>query len=283
MFRRPATVPPPGLRGRRLASRPLLGLLLMAAALGGCRARYAQPRSTSSAPLTVVTYNIRHGAGIDDRIDLPRTAAVLRALGPDVVGLQEVDHRVRRSGNVAQADSLGALLGMRAAFGAFMPYQGGEYGLAILSRHPIVRSTSVRLPDGNEPRVALVADIALPDGDTIVVVNVHFDWVENDTLRVAQARALTGVLDTLSRPWIILGDFNDEPGSRTLALFTARAAEARKPEEAHFTFSSTEPTKEIDFIFAAPARAWEPATARVVEEKVASDHRPVVVRLGRAR
>lgn len=250
-------------------------VVLFLASLAACRP--ATRPTPAGSPLTVVSYNIRHGAGVDDVIDLPRTAAVLRALSPDLIGLQEVDHRVRRSGGVAQADSLGALLGMRAAFGAFMPYQGGEYGLAILSRHPIVRATPVRLPDGNEPRVALVADIALPAGDTITAINVHFDWVDNDTLRYAQARALTSVLDTLSRPWIILGDFNDQPGSRTLALFTARAREARKPANARYTFSSTDPTKEIDFVFTAPARAWAPATATVVAERVASDHRPVVV------
>lgn len=254
-------------------------VVLFLASLAACRP--ATRPTPAGSPLTVVSYNIRHGAGVDDVIDLPRTAAVLRALSPDLIGLQEVDHRVRRSGGVAQADSLGALLGMRAAFGAFMPYQGGEYGLAILSRHPVVRATPVRLPDGNEPRVALVADIALPAGDTITAINVHFDWVDNDTLRYAQARALTSVLDTLSRPWIILGDFNDQPGSRTLALFTARASEARKPANARFTFSSTEPTKEIDFVFMAPASAWRPATATVVEEHVASDHRPVVVVVGR--
>jgi endonuclease/exonuclease/phosphatase family metal-dependent hydrolase len=208
---------------------------------------------------------------------------VLRALGPDLVGLQEVDDRVRRSGEVAQADSLGALLGMRAAFGAFMPYQGGEYGLAILSRHPIVRTLPLRLPDGNEPRVALLAEIALPGADTIVAVNVHFDWVANDTLRHAQALSLTQVLDTLSRPYVLLGDFNDQSDSRTLRLFTARATEARKPTGDRFTFSSTEPAQEIDFILAAPASAWNVGAARVISEPIASDHRPVVARVTRRR
>lgn len=220
---------------------------------------------------------------MDERVDLPRIAAVLRALQPDLVGLQEVDERVRRSDGARQADSLGRLLGLHAAFGAFMPYQDGEYGLAILSRHPVVRSQAIRLPDGNEPRVALLAEIALPGADTIVAVNVHLDWVANDTLRHAQARALTATLDTLSRPYVLLGDFNDQPASRTLALFTARASEARKPATDRFTFSSTEPAQEIDFIFAAPAGAWQVGDARVISEPVASDHRPVVARLARRR
>jgi endonuclease/exonuclease/phosphatase family metal-dependent hydrolase len=236
---------------------------------------FRTPGDLSDLSLEIVSYNIRHGRGMDDRVDLPRIAAVLRAQAPDIVGLQEVDQRVTRSGGAPQADSLGPLLGMHAAFGAFMPYQGGEYGLGILSKHPIVTSRAIRLPDGNEPRVALLAEIALPGHDTIAVVNVHFDWVQNDTLRFAQAAALTRVLDTLSRPWVLLGDFNDRPGSRTLALFTSRATEARKPASDHFTFSSTEPTQEIDFIFAAPTQAWRVGEARVITEPMASDHRPV--------
>jgi dipeptidyl aminopeptidase/acylaminoacyl peptidase/endonuclease/exonuclease/phosphatase family metal-dependent hydrolase len=254
--------------------------------LGTVKAGATSPAPTivpdETQPLEVVSYNIRHGRGMDERVDLPRTAAVLRAQSPDIVGLQEVDHRVTRSGGAPQADSLGRLLGMHAAFGAFMPYQGGEYGMGILSRHPIVRSQAIRLPDGNEPRIALLAEVALPGHDTIAVINVHFDWVQNDTLRFAQASALAQVLDTLARPWVLLGDFNDRPGSRTLGLFTRRASEARKPATDHFTFSSTEPVQEIDFIFAAPARAWRVGDARVLTEPMASDHRPVRATLARS-
>ena len=90
------------------------------------------------------------------------------------------------------------------------------------------------------------------------------------------ATALTRYLDALKTPYVLLGDFNDEPASRTLALFKSRAVEARKPDGDHFTFSSTEPTKEIDFIFTAPAAAWRAHEVRVISEPLASDHRPVL-------
>jgi endonuclease/exonuclease/phosphatase family metal-dependent hydrolase len=270
---------------RTLTVLVALPVALPVALFAGCRpaATTAGTRPAPATGLVVVSYNIRHGAGTDDRIDLPRTAAVLRALQPDVVGLQEVDERVRRSSSVAQADSLATLLGLRAAFGAFMPYQDGEYGLAILSRHPIVRAVPLRLPDGNEPRVALLAELALPEGDTIAVVNVHFDWVANDTLRHAQAAALTRTLDTLSRPYVLLGDFNDGPDSRTLALFRARASEAAKPRDARLTFPAGAPAQEIDYVFVAPRAAWARADARVIDERVASDHRPLRAVLHRRR
>lgn len=250
-------------------------LILLLLPFGACRTGYRAP-TPDSGPLRVVSYNIRHGRGVDDTVNLERTAVVLRALQPDLVGLQEVDNRVTRSGGVDEALRLGELLGMNHAFGRFMDYQGGRYGMGILSRHPIGRVIEVRLPDGNEPRVALAVEIRPPGLPVFMAVNVHFDWVTDDGFRFAQASALTHFLDSLSMPWILLGDFNDEPGSRTLALFQQRADEARKPADNRFTFSSTEPVKEIDFIFGGPKGRWRMGAARVVAERVASDHRPVV-------
>lgn len=259
---------------RRLILAGLAAALLAVLAGGACRPTSATPRDPLA--LHIVSYNIRHGRGSDDRLDLARTGQVLAALRPDLVGLQEVDRRVQRSGGVDEAATLGAQLGMSHAFGAFMPYQGGEYGMAILSRFPIESQTAIRLPEGNEPRVALAVRVRLPDGRALNVYNVHFDWVQDDAFRFAQARALAAVLDTVQVPYVLLGDFNDEPGSRTLALFHARAQELAKPADDRFTFSSTAPTKEIDFVFVAPRAAWTAGRAQAVTERLASDHRPVV-------
>lgn len=248
-------------------------LVLVVSTFGACAS--ARTSGSDNAVLTVVSYNIRHGRGNDEQVDLERTARVLREQGADIIALQEVDNRVQRSGSVAQADSLGRLLGMHPAFGAFMDYQGGQYGMGLLSRRPLFGVVPVQLPDGNEPRVALLARTTSARGDTIAVFVVHFDWVSNDTFRFKQATALTRVLDTLSTPYIVVGDFNDVPPSRTLALFRSRAMEAAKPAGASFTFPSPEPRREIDYIFAAPMNAWTARAVRVVDERVASDHRPV--------
>jgi endonuclease/exonuclease/phosphatase family metal-dependent hydrolase len=230
----------------------------------------------ASSTLRVVSYNIKHGRGNDDVVDLARTAGVLRALTPDIVGLQEVDRLAERSGKVDEARALGESLGLNHAFGRFMAFQGGEYGMGVLSRFPITLSREVKLPEGNEPRVALAVDVRLPDGRPLTIVNVHFDWVRDDGFRFAQAQKLTEFLDALAQPYILLGDFNDEPGSRTLGLFTTRAGEAAKPRDNRLTFSSTEPVKEIDFIFMAPRQAWTVGEVRVIDEKLASDHRPLL-------
>ena len=252
----------------RSGATALLGVALLATGVGA--------QAPTPDRITVAKYNIRHGRGMDDRVDLARTAATIAALDAGIVALQEVDRGVARSGGVAQSDSLAALLGLQHAFGAFFPYQGGEYGLAVLSRYPIVRTAALRLPDGNEPRVALLVEVELPSGARITVVNVHFDWVANDTFRYAQVEALASVLDTIAGPVVLLGDFNDVPGSRTLQRWTDRFVVAAKSPDNPFTFSSVVPEKEIDHILLGPRERWQPAAARVVHEPLTSDHRPVV-------
>lgn len=253
--------------------RPYIAVSL-ALALAGCSA-LASLGSRSGAEVRVASYNIRHGRGMDNRVALERTAGVLRTLNAHIVGIQEVDRNVERSGRVDEPALLGNLLGMQHAFGAFMDYQGGRYGLAILSRYPIASSREIVLPTGEEPRVALAARIVLPGGDTITAINVHLDWVENDAARFRQARVLSAVLDTLSDPWLLVGDFNDGPDSRTLRLFQDMVHPAAKPADSTYTFPSNAPVKEIDYIFAQRSERWRSGTVRVFADSVASDHRPV--------
>jgi endonuclease/exonuclease/phosphatase family metal-dependent hydrolase len=234
------------------------------------------PGQTGRDSLRVVTYNIRHGRGMDDQVNLRRIGEVLQRLNPDIVALQEVDQVAERSGGVDQAKALAAQLGLQSTFGPFMDFQGGQYGMAILSRYPILKTKILALPEGNEPRIALAAELQLPDSSQLLVINVHFDWVRDDRFRWAQAQAVKQMLDTWPTPYLLLGDFNDQPESRTIRMLAEGLREAVKPENDAFTFSSTRPEREIDYIFAGPAARWNVRQVEVVREPMASDHRPVV-------
>lgn len=261
--------------------RRALAPILLVGTLPACALMNSFSAMIDPPVLRVATYNIRHGRGMDDRVALERTATALRMLDADIIALQEVDRRVNRSGDVDQAEILAGLLGMHHAFGAFMDYDGGEYGMAILSRHRIVGVQRVRLPEGEEPRIALSVSVELPGYDTVSVVNVHFDWVRDDAVRYSQARTLTGHLDTLPYPWLLLGDFNDEPGSRTLRLFDSRTIDAPKPHDSSATFPSRSPDREIDHILPSAGNGWAVHRVEVVVDSVTSDHRPVVATVRR--
>ncbi len=228
------------------------------------------------AEFRVVSYNIRHGVGMDKKLNLERTAKVLKDLSPDIVALQEVDQVCERSVKIDQAAFLAESLGdFHHRFGSFMDYQGGKYGLAILSKYPIVVSRVHRLPDGAEPRVALEVEVDLPQEDgtkkRISVVCVHFDFERIDTARFAQAQHLITQLAERSHPVIVTGDFNDVRESRTLNAF---AKDFTLPEGDGPTTSSVKPGLEIDFcVYRGPLAT---PTVKVIKGIRASDHLPLL-------
>lgn len=226
-------------------------------------------------PLRVVSYNIKHGLGMDRVIDLERIAKVIAAEKPDVVTLQEVDKGCRRSGGVDQAAVLGKLLKMEHRFGKFMDFQGGEYGMAVLSKLPI-RGTKVhRLPEGAEPRVALEVSVKSPIGPGVIsVVGIHNDWIDEE-VRTKQVKALLAGLGKRVSPVLLAGDFNAEPGDASLALLARTGWKTLRKGNVK-TCPSVVPQWEIDFFIAKgfpPFRFVE----KVIPEKVASDHRPISI------
>ena len=248
----------------------------------------ASPAPAAQRTLRVVTWNIHHGAGTDGRVELGRIAARLRELNPDVIFLQEVDRLTNRSGRIDQPTWLAHHLGMWSAFGAFMPYDGGEYGMCILSRWPVHDVRNVELPPGDlEPRISLAASLPLEQGVNIRLFNVHLDWLDDDSDRYAQAQALLNVVTADvaamgNAPAIIGGDFNDGPGSRTVQLFRSNFTEAAKSQPTGgqgtttATWPSHAPSSEIDFVFILPAGVLVAGPAESLEANGASDHRPVL-------
>lgn len=258
-----------------------LSVILISAVLSGCSSltKSHELSHDASSAIRVATYNIKHGRGMDGTLNLERTLATLKTLNADIIALQEVDDQARRSGGVDQASWLAERLGMHASYGAFMDFQGGRYGLAILSRRPILSHESWRLPEGNEPRVALATRIETDAGKVVTAVAVHFDWVKDDGFRYAQAMETLRQIQTLDTPWIVFGDFNDVPESRTMNAFRQVGKDATKPRDSATTFPADQPRIEIDYIMTGPPSAWEPTSSWVIPESVASDHRPVVTDL----
>lgn len=242
--------------------------------------RFAPAAPPEKFTLRAASYNIRHGQGMDAKLLLERTARAISELDASIVALQEVDMNVDRSGSVNEMRLLGKSLGMHAAFGSFMRYGDGKYGLGILSQYPFQNVETLSLSTGNEPRVALLATVILPGGKTVTVVCLHFDWVREDGFRYQQATEVVESLKSISTPIVVLGDFNDQPDSRTLSLFRESFIEADKPEDDRFTWPASKPSSEIDFIFFDKQSGWDCGNVKVVDEAIASDHRPIIATLG---
>ena len=235
----------------------------------------------SSKTLRVMTYNIHVGVGMDKKLDLPRVAGVINAQHPDLVGLQEVDRGVTRTQRIDEIVELAKLTRMDYAFAFNLHYQGGQYGVAILSRFPI-RATDHRLYQNireAERRGFIRAEVSV-DGRVLNFVTTHLDYQYEDG-RLFEAQQLLRALKDVQGPLVIVGDFNDIPAGRAYQLmryqFGDAWIESRSTDEG-FSYPTDKPAKRIDYIFFRSTDRVRTKRAWIVDTQ-ASDHVPVVADL----
>jgi endonuclease/exonuclease/phosphatase family metal-dependent hydrolase len=222
--------------------------------------------------VVVLSYNIRHGQGMDGKIDLERIAAIIKSVSPDIVSLQEVDKNTKRSHGIDQAKELGRLTGMESVYCASLPLQGGEYGNAILTKLPIKKTTRIPLP--GEPRSALCVTVELADKASFTFIATHLDLSEKQ--RLASVPLIENLLASDSNaPAILAGDLNAQPESSTI-LALKKVWTNATDSKGFFSFPSKEPNEQIDFILFRPATCWRIVETKVLDEPIASDHRPIL-------
>lgn len=233
----------------------------------------AQPGALAQADekprLRLVTYNIHHGRAMDGKFDYQRLSKVITDLKPDLVALQEVDCKTKRSGGVDQAALLGRLTKMNSVFGQAMPYQGGLYGEAILSRFPIEKVQVHPLPfsSGLEPRAALAVRVTPDNGiPTLVFVGTHLCH-QQDTTRIEQAEQINLVLPAEGEtPHILSGDLNARKGSDPMNVLLKER-----------WVDMVGPNSRIDYILTRPTDPWKIVEVNIVDNKIVSDHKPILV------
>lgn len=233
--------------------------------------------------LKVMTYNIHHSnpPSAGDKIDVDAIAKVINAEKPDLVALQEVDVNTIRSGKgINQAKELARLTGMYYYFSKAIDFQGGDYGVAILSRYPIVDSVRYDLPVlkeiGGEPRTIAAITVQLPGNKKIVFASTHLDLHEEN--RLAQSQLIINHFGKSKLPMILAGDFNAIPGSEVINYLDQHFMRSCQPECAP-TIPVENPEEAIDFIMLRPAKLFKVSVTRIIDEKYASDHLPVVAEL----
>lgn len=226
-----------------------------------------------------MTYNIRNGRGLDGRVDLGRVAEVIAAADPDVVGLQEVDVQRKRSGEVDQAEELGRLLGMRAAFAPCIERGCERYGIATLSKLPIMDTRQLVLPQDerirrSEPRSAQVTRMTWPaTGTELAFVNTHLSIFGKE--RGAQVTALLAGLD--ADEVIVVGDLNCTPWS---APFRTLGKTLKPVTKAPRTWPARLPLVPLDHILMrGPLRVVRSGSWTEGPAARASDHLPVLAEL----
>ncbi|TWT60572.1 hypothetical protein Pan54_12860 [Rubinisphaera italica] len=231
--------------------------------------------------LRVLCYNIHYGQGMDKVYDIPRLAKVIEKAKPDLVALQEVDVGVRRSGQLHEARQLADLTGLKVRFGPTQHYEGGLFGNAILSRFnyedvhiqplPYTESTPEQT---TYPRAAISVIVRLPNKMPVRFISTHFQHnVPED--RVAEAKAINQFFDDRSIPTILAGDMNAKPDEEPIQILQQEWMNAID-EQKQPSAPSQNPRSRIDYIFYRGS-SLKMISSEVIDESIASDHRPVLV------
>jgi endonuclease/exonuclease/phosphatase family metal-dependent hydrolase len=249
---------------------------------------YRAPPTTAPRTLRILTYNVHSCIGMDGKLSPARIARVIAQCEPDVVALQELDVRRRRTDLCDQAEEIARELKMEFHFHPALRLEEELYGDAVLCRYPmrLVRADGLPgLPSRPrlEPRGAIWVAIDLGNGRELQLINTHLGLVSAERRR--QVEALLGeqwLADSrCGQPRVLCGDFNALPGTRSYRRLARALRDAQHEldgHRAHRTWFSAYPLGRIDHVFVdGPLEVVGVEVLRTQLARVASDHLPLLV------
>lgn len=220
--------------------------------------------------VNILSYNVRNCIGMDGKRDYQRTANVILQASPDVVALQEMDSASTRNEGVYTLGKLAELTGMHPTYAAAIPFQGGAYGIGILSKTVPLGYKIIPMPGREEKRTLLVAEFK-----DYVFCCTHQSLTPEDQLLAIPL--IKNALKDISKPVFMAGDMNSQPADkaqkRLSKLFITLS------DTTVHTFPADRPDCCLDYIYAYSRNGYrfDVKQQTVIPEGVASDHRPLQV------
>lgn len=218
--------------------------------------------------LKLMTYNVHNGVGLDRKRDHRRIAEVISGESPHFVAIQEVDSATARSGKRYVLGEIAAASSMHHVFAPAIVYDGGLYGIGLLSRKQPDKISRLELPGREESRTLLIADFS-----DYAVACTHLSLTEADALASTDIIRREAV-SRYPKPMILMGDFNSHPSSAVIDSLKRDFRIVSNPSIPTFPADST--TECLDYIMISDCVPVQIKSNAVIDERVASDHRPVV-------
>lgn len=224
----------------------------------------------SGDTIKILSYNVRNCKGLDNITDYTRVAGIISRIDADFVAVQELDSATERSNQVVVLNELAAKTKMYATYRASISYQGGKYGIGMLTKEKPLSSEALPLPGKEEKRSVLIVEM-----DKYVICCTHFSLTQAD--RIASVDIITNAAKKYSKPVFLAGDLNSVTGSTEMKNLVKDWLILNNPAQP--TIPANSPKSCIDFVLVKKDSKYKVEILKsVVEnEPVASDHLPVWV------
>jgi len=231
-----------------------------------------QIKRSNDETITILTYNVRNCHGLDNQVNYQRVANVIKKTNADIVALQELDSATTRSKGISVLNELAILTGMIPTYRASISYQGGKYGIGILTRQKPLKVEAIALPGKEEQRSVLFVEM-----NNYVLACSHFSLTEAD--RLQSVEIIDQLTTKYTKPVLLAGDLNTTPESPAIKTFSKNWQFLN--DTTQLTFPADKPTKCIDYIMARKQAGYSFKVLKAVveNEPVASDHLPVWVKM----
>ena len=225
--------------------------------------------AVSAQKVRVMSYNVKNGIGMDGIKSIERCAAVIRKVQPDIVAIQEVDSMTRRNKKYVLGELAKHAGYPHAYFGKAIPYQGGAYGIGVLSKEKALSVKIYPLPCKREPRALLVVEFK-----KYYMLCTHLSGVAKRDGHGVQVDIVRDVVTKLDKLVILAGDMNARP--KSAPMMALKEVASVLTDESKFTAPSHNPSKCIDHILGANG-SFKVSKRCVMYNHLESDHLPIYV------
>ena len=221
--------------------------------------------------IKVMTYNVHNGVGLDKKRDHQRIGQLISYQKPDFVAIQEVDSATNRSGNTYVLGEIASAAGMIPVYAPAIKFDGGLYGIGLLTRTAPDSVSLIPLPGREESRMLLAAHF-----NDFIIIGTHLSLTPDDAL--ASTDIIHDIINKAgSKSVILMGDLNSLPDSPVIKALQ-RDFTIVSPVDTP-TFPANRPTERIDYVMISNGSPFVVTRTEILDEDTASDHRPIAVQL----
>ncbi len=237
----------------------------------GCGNANSQKEDTMTLSLKIASYNVHNAIGMDDMVDFDRVANVINDMEVDAIAIQEIDCATERSNGLVVLNELAKRTNMIPTLSASIVFDGGKYSNGILAKEQPLKREAIAILGREEERSLLIVEL-----EHYVIYCTHLSLKEQD--RQASIKLIQQQTEKYqTKPVFLAGDLNALHNSNEIRNLSASWILLSDSTQA--TYPSDATTEVIDYIFLKSNSAFSTVVknAIVVDEPMASDHRPLWV------